>query len=112
SEPVANPDQSLTEVRDGSRVLAVLTHDASLGSDPRFLAALKTFTLMTLKNQQLTATVESSLRELRQSRARIVSTADRERQRIERDLHDGAQQRLVALRIRLELASEILKESP
>jgi signal transduction histidine kinase len=56
--------------------------------------------------------VRASLRELKKSRARIASSADRERQRIERDLHDGAQQSLVALRIRLDLAGELLRESP
>jgi signal transduction histidine kinase len=58
------------------------------------------------------AALRQSLRELSESRARIVSSADRERQRIERDLHDGAQQSLVALRIRLDLAVELLKENP
>jgi len=58
------------------------------------------------------AVVRASLRELKKSRARIASSADRERQRIERDLHDGAQQSLVALRIRLDLAGELLGESP
>ena len=56
--------------------------------------------------------VRDSLRNLRASRARIISGADRERQRIERDLHDGAQQSLVALRIRLELAVQLLEENP
>src|SRR5689334_8368426 len=58
------------------------------------------------------ATVRKSLRNLRESRARIFSSTDRERQRIERDLHDGAQQSLVALRIRLELAAQLLDEDP
>jgi signal transduction histidine kinase len=56
--------------------------------------------------------VRASLRELRSSRARIASNADRDRRRIERDLHDGAQQSLVALRIRLDLAGDLLRESP
>jgi signal transduction histidine kinase len=60
----------------------------------------------------LAARVESSLREVRASRARILAAADEERRRIERDLHDGGQQRLVALRIRLELAEEMMKQDP
>ena len=51
-----------------------------------------------------------SLDDLRESRARIMAAADEERRRIERDLHDGAQQRLVALRIRIELVAEALDE--
>jgi signal transduction histidine kinase len=51
-----------------------------------------------------------SLNDLRESRVRIMAAADEERRRIERDLHDGAQQRLVALRIRIELAAEAMAE--
>jgi signal transduction histidine kinase len=62
--------------------------------------------VMTLDNHRLSAQTSSLLREVRESRARIQAAADEERRRIERDLHDGAQQRLVALRIKLELAAE------
>jgi signal transduction histidine kinase len=68
--------------------------------------------LKALENERLGSELRSSLRELKESRARIVSSADRERQRIERDLHDGAQQSLVALRIRLELAGQLSGETP
>jgi signal transduction histidine kinase len=61
---------------------------------------------MTLDNQRLTAQARGLLHEVSESRARIQATADEERRRIERDLHDGAQQRLVALRIQLELEAE------
>ena len=61
---------------------------------------------MTLDNHRLSAQASSLLRAVRESRARIQAAADDERRRIERDLHDGAQQRLVALRIKLELAAE------
>ena len=61
---------------------------------------------MTLDNHRLSAQTTSLVREVRESRARIQSSADDERRRIEHDLHDGAQQRLVALRIKLELAAE------
>ena len=57
--------------------------------------------LMTRQNERLSTDLESSLAELQLSRARILASADLERRRIERDLHDGAQQRLVALRVRL-----------
>src|SRR4029450_9375170 len=57
----------------------------------------------------ITRVVRSSLRELEESRPSIVAAADRERHRIERDLHDGAQQRLVAVRIKLELADELME---
>ncbi|MBB4660668.1 sensor histidine kinase [Conexibacter arvalis] len=64
------------------------------------------------ENRRLTAAAATATRELRASRARIAASAERERRRIERDLHDGAQQRLVALRIELELAEELIGRDP
>ena len=58
------------------------------------------------RNAHLESELRASLQDLRASRARLEQAADAERRRIERDLHDGAQQRLVALRIKLELAAE------
>jgi len=65
-----------------------------------------------LENQRLAAEASLATREVHQSRARIAASAARERRRIERDLHDGAQQRLVALRIELELAEELVRRDP
>jgi signal transduction histidine kinase len=59
---------------------------------------------MALENERLAAQVRAQLDEVRASRSRIVEAADAERRRIERDLHDGAQQRLVALAMRLDQA--------
>ena len=67
---------------------------------------------MTFDHHRLAAEASSLLREVRDSRARIQTAADDERRRIERDLHDGAQQRLIALRIRLSLAAEMASEGP
>jgi signal transduction histidine kinase len=96
---------------DDARVFAV-THDAALKDAPMFLDIARSSVLKALENERLGTKLRRSLRELNESRARIMSSADRERQRIERDLHDGAQQSLVALRIRLDLAGELLKEKP
>jgi signal transduction histidine kinase len=63
-------------------------------------------------NQLLAAEAQAAMREVQRSRANIAATAERERKRIERDLHDGAQQRLVALRIELELVEEIIRDDP
>ena len=59
---------------------------------------------LALENERLAAEVRAQLEEVRASRARIVEAADAERRRVERDLHDGAQQRLVALALRLQVA--------
>jgi signal transduction histidine kinase len=68
--------------------------------------------LLALENARLEDELRSTIRELRSSRARLVSTADAERRGIERDLHDGAQQRLVSLRIKLGLADELASDGP
>ena len=104
--------RSLTVVcADNGREIAIV-HDAALEDAPTLLDVACSSVLKALDNERLDTELRSSLRELQDSRARMISNADRERQRIERDLHDGAQQSLVALRIRLQLAGELLHESP
>jgi signal transduction histidine kinase len=110
--PKPGSGQSLTEVRDGERRVAAIVHDAALADERDFLEAIASYALIALTNRRLAAKVELSLRELRESRARILASADRERRRIERDLHDGAQQRLVAMRIQLELVEELMEWDP
>jgi signal transduction histidine kinase len=104
--PALNSERWLTVVADGDERLGGIVHDAALRDDDAFVATATAYVLMTLDNQRLTAQTAALLSEVRDSQARIQATADDERRRIERDLHDGAQQRLVALRIKLELAAE------
>ena len=91
--------------------VAAVIHDAALSDQSPFVEAVGTYAFVRDDNRRLAAQVEESLSELRASRARILVAADDERRRIERDLHDGGQQRLVALRIRLELADQMLATS-
>ncbi|WP_239331371.1 sensor histidine kinase [Frankia sp. CiP3] len=99
------PDQArdvrLVE-RDGRRV-AALVHDPALREDPHILDAVTAAAGLALDNQRLAAEVRAQLAEVRASRLRIVAAADTERRRLERDLHDGAQQRLVAATLTLRL---------
>jgi len=104
------PGRSVTPISDGTEPIAVMVHDAALDEQPQFVEAAGTYAAMALDNHDLVAQVKASLREVQASRARILASADAERRRIERDLHDGAQQRLVALRIKLELAEELLPQ--
>jgi signal transduction histidine kinase len=106
------PDRLVTTIYDGDKRMAAIVHDVALGGEPEFIEAAGNFAAIALDNHRLVALVRSSLREVQESRARIMASADEERRRIERDLHDGAQQRLVALRIKLELAQELLPEDP
>jgi signal transduction histidine kinase len=110
SEPA--PGQVASQLREHGRVVAVVTHDEALRASPRVLEAGLAMTGVVLENQRLAAEAETATREVERSRARIAASAERERRRIERDLHDGAQQRLVALRIELELAEEIVERDP
>jgi signal transduction histidine kinase len=86
--------------RDGVHV-AALVHDASLDDEPELLNAVTAAAGIALENARLHAELRARLEELRGSRARIVEAGQKERQRLERDLHDGAQQRLVALSLEL-----------
>jgi signal transduction histidine kinase len=101
----------LTEICDGDQRVAAIIHDAALRDEPAFIDAATAYAVMTLDNHRLGAETADLIAEVQASRARIQATADDERRRIERDLHDGAQQRLVALRIKLELAAERIDET-
>ena len=109
-EPAPGSGRCLTEIREDGRLVAALVHDDALLDETDFLRAVAAYALTALENRRLTAQVESSLREVRRSRTRIQASGDRERRRIERDLHDGAQQRLVALGIQLELTEDLIRQ--
>jgi signal transduction histidine kinase len=111
--PAPGAGRSITGIydEDGLR-LAAIVHDDALNDHPDLVEAAATFAIMAFENERLGAQVESSLREVQESRSRILATADEERRRIERDLHDGAQQRLVGMRIKLELAEELMPSDP
>jgi len=85
---------------------AAIVHDSELSEEPELLRAAGAIALLAQENAELESGWNRSLRELRDSRNRIVAASEIERRRLERDLHDGAQQRLIALRIRLALARE------
>ncbi len=99
--------QSSTPVTRNGETVAVIRHDAALDTDPELVAAAGQALLLAIENGRLTAELESTNAELRATRARIVATGDAERRRIERDLHDGAQQHLVALSMKVGLAREL-----
>jgi signal transduction histidine kinase len=108
--PQPGSGRRITEVRNHGALVAAIVHDEGLERRPELVEAGASMAAVVLDNQRLVASAEASIRELRRSRARIASSAERERRRIERDLHDGAQQRLVALRIELGLAEDIVRQ--
>jgi signal transduction histidine kinase len=89
-------------VREG-REIAVILHDEDLLSDSGVIEDAIAAARLAVENEQLQAEVSAQVNEIRASRARIVATAEEERKRLERDLHDGAQQRLVGLSLGLRL---------
>jgi signal transduction histidine kinase len=110
--PGRGSGRAVSEVRRHGTVVAAIIHDEGLLERPELLEAGASMAAVVLENQRLAAEAEAAMRELQRSRARIAAGAEHERRRIERDLHDGAQQRLVALRIELELAEDIVRSDP
>jgi signal transduction histidine kinase len=111
--PDLGPGGAVTEVAvDGRRVAAVV-HDPALAPDTALIGVAASYGLVVLENTRLINELRASLDRLSESESRGAVAAKDERERIERDLHDGAQQRLVALRINLALLAERLNgDSP
>jgi signal transduction histidine kinase len=108
--PEAGSGRAVTEVeREGIRVGAII-HDASLADEPGLVRAVAASAALALENERLEAELRARLDELQTSRSRLVEVSMFERRRLERDLHDGAQQRLVALSLQLGLAKRRLDE--
>jgi signal transduction histidine kinase len=111
--PVDRPgSQRLTLLGAPDDPLAALLHDPVLAESPLLLESAAAAARLSLTNARLQAQIRAQLNETRASRARIVAAADAERQRIERNLHDGAQQRLVSLSLALRLAQARLRDDP
>ncbi|MBV9805772.1 MAG: hypothetical protein JO286_01255 [Solirubrobacterales bacterium] len=112
--PVAQfpSDEAVTWIeRDGAPVAAVLFNPA-LARDERFVQAAGAVALIRLEKVRLEASLKASANDLAASRVRLLEMAHTERRRLERDLHDGVQQHLVGLRIKLEMAADAIKEDP
>jgi signal transduction histidine kinase len=105
--PVELPDddsgrKSTFVARDGHPI-AVLLHDPVLEQNAELVASVCAAASLSLENERLQAELRARLAELQASRARLVQATDAERRRIERDLHDGTQQRLVSIAMSLGL---------
>ena len=106
-------DRAVTAIgTDDGRHHAALVHDVAFLDDKELLDGVSGMVLAGWRHERLAADLGRAMSELDDSRRRIAEAADVERARIERDLHDGAQQRLVALRIRLGIAEDLLKTNP
>jgi signal transduction histidine kinase len=100
------PGRSATPLRRHGETVAYILHDATLESDPELVQAAGQTILLALENGQLESELRSKTQDLQASRSRIVAAAEAERRKLERELHDGAQQRLLAIQVKLSLAEK------
>ncbi len=101
--PGADSGRSSTFVERDGQPIAVLLHDPVLEHNAELVRSVCAAASLALENERLQAELRARLVELQASRARLVEATDAERRRIERDLHDGTQQRLVSIAMSLGL---------
>jgi len=99
-------------VARGGVPIAALVYDRSLDDEPELVESVGGAATIALENRLLQAQSQARLAELQASRQRLVAAADAERRRIERNLHDGAQQRLVTLALQLSLIQRRIRDDP
>jgi signal transduction histidine kinase len=116
-QPVSLPElavgRSTTLIDRGAEHVAALVHDPALDDEPELREAVAAAAGLALENGRLQVELRARLEDLQGSRARLVEAGDAERRRLERNLHDGAQQRLVALALQLQLVqAHIRRDRP
>jgi signal transduction histidine kinase len=109
---LGHADRTWTPVELEGRRVGAIVHDVSLCEEPELLRSVAAAAGLAMENERLQAQLRARVEELRASRARIVEAGTQERRRLERNLHDGAQQRLVALSLTLRLAQGKLHSEP
>jgi signal transduction histidine kinase len=106
--PPPESGRTVTVVEREHEPIAALIHDPALSENEELVQSVCAAAALTLENARLQAELRARLAELQASRARLVSATESERRRIERDLHDGTQQRLVSIAMSLGLAESKL----
>ena len=102
--PTDSLDRAVTRLERDGQPIAALIHDPAISERQELVTSVAAAARLALENERLQAAVRAQLEDVRASRARIVEAGDAERRRVERDLHDGAQQRLVTLALALQMA--------
>jgi signal transduction histidine kinase len=102
-------DRASTLLEREGRPVALVSFDAKLADQAQFVQAAGETAILWLEKERLAADLTASLGDLSSSRRRLADAGHAERRRIQRDLHDGAQQHLLTMRVKLELALEALK---
>ena len=104
--------EAVAWIERGGRPVAAVLYSPELARDERFVQAAGAAALIRLEKVRLEADLKASTADMAASRVRLLEMAHAERRRLERDLHDGVQQHLVGLRIKLEMAAEAMKDDP
>ena len=114
-EPMTLPDdpdrRRVTILHGDDGPLAALIHDPALADQRSLVDGVAAVARLAIENERLHAEVKAQLEEVRASRERIVRAADDERRRVERNIHDGAQQRLVSLSLALTMAQAQMRSA-
>jgi signal transduction histidine kinase len=111
--PGAGSGRAVTKVERDGECVAAFIYDALLQEEQGgYVDAIGAAASLALENERLDAELRSKVEELRASRQRMLSIGLEERRRLERDLHDGAQQRLVSMALNMRLARSRLRDDP
>ena len=110
--PPDDPDRAVAPLEAGGDPGVVLTYDRTRQDERELVRTVTAAATLSLENERLAEDLREKVDELSASRTRIVESSDAARQRLERDLHDGAQQRLVALALRLRMLGSHLDGDP
>jgi signal transduction histidine kinase len=110
--PQPGTGRAVTEVERDGRPIGAIVHDPALLDDPDLVRAAGAAAALALENERLDAELRAKVEELRASRERIVESGYAARRRLERDLHDGAQQRLVSLALSLRILRSRVEGDP
>ncbi len=117
AEPVASPSSVFEPVRHRDELLGALSiekkpGDAITATEQKLVSDLAAQAGLVMRNVTLTEQLMDHVEQLRGSQKRLVSAQDEERRKLERNLHDGAQQQLVALAVKLRLAEQVAERDP
>jgi signal transduction histidine kinase len=115
--PVSLPDprargRAVTEIEHDGQPVAAIVHDSALLDEPGLVRAAGAAAALALENERLEAELKARVAELQTSRSKLLEVGMAERRALERNLHDGAQQRLVALSLQLGLARAKVRDAP
>jgi signal transduction histidine kinase len=110
--PEDDPARAITTIERDGECVAAIVHDAALPEAREHAGAVGAAAALALENERLEAELRAKVGELRRSRERMLRIGLEERRRLERDLHDGAQQRLVSMALSIRMARARLNEDP